>query len=153
RAMETVASGIALGIERKSAEESARDTAERVRLLLDSTGEGMFGLDLDGGCTFCNAAGLEMLGYAGASEVLGKNMHSLIHHSLPDGTPYPQAECPFCVALRAGLPATSDDDYLWRADGTGFPAEYRSSPIRRGDEILGAVVTFLDISRRRGFEE
>ncbi|MDR3633764.1 MAG: PAS domain S-box protein [Isosphaeraceae bacterium] len=153
QAMGTAASGIALGIERKHAEAAIREGSERVRLLLESTGEGIFGLDLDGRCSFCNPAGLKILGYADASELVGKNMHAAIHHSLPDGTPCPEAECPIYSAFRAGRQAFSDDEYLWRADGTGFPAELRCAPIRRGEEILGAVVTFVDISRRRRVEE
>ena len=126
---------------------------ERVRLLLESTGEGIFGLDVDGRCTFCNGAGLKMLGYTDAGEVIGKKMHAVIHHTLPNGTPCSEAECPIAAAFRAGQPVISDDEYLLRADGTSFPAEYRSSPIRRGEDVVGAVVTFIDISQRRRDEE
>ena len=87
--MGTVASGIALGIERKRAESELRESEERVRLLLDSTGEGIYGIDLEGRCTFCNAAALRMLGYDDAAELLGQNMHALIQHTRGDGNPYP----------------------------------------------------------------
>jgi PAS domain S-box-containing protein len=153
QAMGTVASGIALGIERKHAELAAKQSADRVRLLLDSTGEGIFGVDLEGCCTFCNTAGLEMLGYNQVNELVGKNMHSLIHHDAQDRPHDREAECLLSNAFRTGLPAYSDDDYFWRADGAGFPVEYRCSPINEGKKIIGSVVTFLDVTRRRNIED
>lgn len=128
---------------------------ERLALLLDSTGEGMFGVDMAGRCTFINDAGARMLGYA-PGEVLQRNMHALIHHSHPDGRFYPEAECPIFAAFRQGLPCRIDDEVLWRRDGTAFAAEYSSHPIVEstpaGPVTIGAVATFVDISRRKEAE-
>jgi PAS domain S-box-containing protein len=139
--------------ERKRAERELRESEEQFRLLLDSTGEAIFGLDLDGRCTFCNAAFLRLMGYADVRELLGKEMHRLIHHTRADGTPYPLDECHIYRAFRQGEGTHVEDEVLWRADGITFPAEYWSYPVRRGGEVVGAVVTFVDISERRRVEE
>lgn len=120
------------------------------RALLDSTVEGIYGLDRLGLCTFCNVAGLALLGYSDEQEVVGRNMHELIHHHYPDGRLFPEPECPIYQALRHGEPAHSADEVLWRADGSSFPAEYRSHPVAGNG---GVVVTFTDISERRALEE
>ena len=138
---------------RRLSEASVRSSEERVRLLLESTGEGIYGIDLDGICTFCNPACVHLLGYELSSDLLGKNMHALIHHARPDGTPLPVDECLICQALRVGKEAHVSDEVFWRADGTSFFTEYRSHPIRRAGERIGAVVTFADISRRVRAEE
>ena len=124
-----------------------------MRLLLSSTGEAIFGLDTKGHCNFCNPACLAALGYDSVEDLLGRNMHELIHHSWPDGSAYPQEECRINNAFRNGEAAHVEDEYLWRADGTGFPAEYRSHPIIRDKKVIGAVVTFIDITHRREAEE
>lgn len=128
---------------------------DRLALLLESTGEGMFGVDMDGRCVFINRAGAQMLGYAPA-EVLHRNMHALIHHSHPDGRHYPESDCPIFAAFRQGLPCRIDDEVLWRKDGSSFAAEYSSHPIVEqtpdGPVTTGAVATFVDISRRKEAE-
>ena len=120
-----------------------------LRSLLNSTAEAIYGIDMKGRCTFCNRALLEMLGFASSSEVVGRNMHHLIHHSFADGRPAPEQECRIFKAFRQGLPAHVEDEVLWRANGTPFQAEYWSFPQRNGDKIVGAVVTFIDITERR----
>lgn len=134
--------------------QAATDDAWRhqLELLLASTGEGIYGVDLDGRCIFINRAGAEMLGYT-PEEVIGRNMHDLMHHSRADGSHYPSADCPIFQAFRRGQPCRLDGDVLWRADGTSFQAEYSSYPIRDRDRIAGAVVTFVDISERKQAEE
>jgi PAS domain S-box-containing protein len=127
---------------------AAPAATDRLTLLLESTGEGIFGIDLAGRCTFVNRAAAQMLGWR-TNEVLGRNMHGLIHHSRPDGAHYPECECPIFNAFRRGLPCRIDDELLWRADGTGFPAEYSSYPVIEDGEVRGAVVTFVDISERK----
>jgi PAS domain S-box-containing protein len=121
------------------------------RRLLESTGEGIFGVDMRGQCTFVNRAAAEMLGYATAA-VLGRNMHELIHHTNADGQPYPEADCPIFNAFRRGLPCRIDSEVLWRADGSAFSAEYSSHPILDGGAVLGAVVTIVDITARKHSE-
>ena len=139
--------------ERKRAEEALRDREERLALLLDSTAEAIYGLDLQGNCSFCNSSCLRLLGYGRPEDLLGKNIHAQIHHARPEGTPYPEQECRIYQAFRKGEGTHVDDEVLWRADGTSFAAEYRSFPVRRDGELVGSVVTFLDISQRRGLEE
>jgi PAS domain S-box-containing protein len=139
--------------ERKQAEEALRQSEEQVRLLLNSTAEAIYGLDADGRCTFCNSACIRLLGYADPQDLLGADMHRLIHHTRPDGTPYPREECHIYQAFLRGQGTHVEDEVLWRADGVSFPAEYRSYPIRRGEQVIGVVVTFLDISERRRAED
>jgi diguanylate cyclase (GGDEF)-like protein/PAS domain S-box-containing protein len=133
---------------RAAAEEIARASEERARLLLNSSAEAIYGIDLEGRCTFCNPACLRMLGYDDASDLLGKNMHKMIHHSRADRTPLPAQECRIFSAFQSGQGFHADDEVLWRADGTCFPAEYWSHPVRREGQTVGAVVTFLDVSER-----
>ncbi len=132
-----------------AAHQSWRDQLE---LLLASTGEGIYGVDLDGNCVFINRAGAEILGYR-PGQVLGRNMHDLMHHTRADGSHYPVDECPIYQAFRQGESCRLDCDVLWRADGSHFHAEYSSYPIRDGDRIIGAVVTFVDVSERKHAEE
>ena len=139
--------------ERKQVEEAQRESQEQVRLLLDSTAEGIYGLDLDGVCTFSNQSCARLLGYDDPLQLVGKNMHALIHHTRADGTPCPSEECRIFQAFRQGKGTHVDTEVLWRADETSFPAEYWSYPIRRKGEVVGSVVTFLDISQRKKAEE
>jgi len=125
------------------------ESEEQIRNLLNSTAEGIFGLDQNGNCTFSNPSGIRMLGYKNEEDLLGKNIHQLIHHTQPDGSQYPQEECKIIKILQNRTPVHVDDEVLWRADGTSFWAEYRAYPVIRGDEIMGAVVTFIDISERK----
>jgi PAS domain S-box-containing protein len=121
-------------------------------LLLDSTGAGIYGVDLEGRCTFINRAGAGLLGYR-ANELLGRNMHEVMHHSRPDGVHYPVEECPIYNAFRVGKSCRLEDDVLWRADGASFCAEYSSYPIFDQGAITGAVVTFVDITERKLAQE
>ncbi len=123
----------------------------RLQLLLESTGEGIFGIDTDGCCTFINRAGAQMLGWP-TDRVLGMNMHDLIHHTHADGSHYPEADCLIFNAFRQGLPCRIDREVLWRADGSPFSAEYSSYPILDAGAVQGAVVTFVDITKRRRAE-
>ena len=117
-------------------------------LLLESTGEGIFGIDLAGHCMFINRAGAQMLGFEPA-EVLGHNMHDLTHHSHADGSHYPDTQCPIFNAFRQGLPCRIDTEVFWRRDRHPFPVEYSSHPIMDGKQVRGAVVTFVDITERK----
>ena len=91
--------------------------------MLNSTGEAIYGVDLDGSCTFCNPACVDLLGFDDAGDLLGENMHDLIHHTRPDGDLYPREDCRIYLAFREGSGTHVDDECLWRFDGTSFPAE------------------------------
>jgi two-component system, cell cycle sensor histidine kinase and response regulator CckA len=134
--------------DKKRAEMALKESEEQVRLLLDSTAEAIYGLDLEGNCTFCNPACLKILGYEHDRQLLGQNMHRLIHHTRPDGSAYPIAECQICKTFQYGQGVHVDDEVLWRSNGSSFPTEYRSYPVRRAGDIVGSVVTFLDITER-----
>lgn len=127
---------------------SAGAWRDPLALLLASTGEGVFGVDLDGLCVFINHAGARMIGFEPA-ELLGCNMHDLTHHSHADGAHYPVEDCPIFNAFRQGLPCRIDSEVFWRRDGSAFPVEYSSHPILDGGEVRGAVVTFVDITERK----
>lgn len=138
--------------ERKRAEEERQKLVKDRLLLLESTGEGIYGIDLEGRCTFMNRAAGKMLGYQ-PEDLLGKRMHDLIHHARPDGSRYPIEECRIYQSFRSGQGCQVDDEVLWRKDGTAFPVDYSSSPVMEQDAIVGAVVTFTDITERKRSEE
>jgi PAS domain S-box-containing protein len=126
--------------------------SELVRLLLESAPEAIYGIDLAGAATFCNAACLRMLGFESSDELLGQNMHAIMHHTKPGGAPYPAPECPIYQALRTGEATQADDEVLWRKDGSHFSAECWSRPIHAGGKIIGSVVTFIDNTERKRAE-
>ncbi len=138
--------------ERRQAEQALRESDETVRLLLDSSGEGMYAIDLEGVCTLANPACARMLGYDDPAQLIGKPVHALTHHTRGDGSPYPEEECRMSRVMRDGRGAHVDDEVLWRADGGSFPVEYRSHPLFREGRITGAVITFSDITSRREAE-
>ncbi|MFA5083019.1 MAG: EAL domain-containing protein, partial [Hydrogenophilaceae bacterium] len=125
----------------------------RLRLVLDSASEGIYGVDREGHCTFANAACVRMLGYAGEADLIGKPMHATIHHTYPDGRPYPMSACCVRLSTQEGREAHADDEVHWRADGSAFPVEFWAHPIVRDGHIEGAVVTFVDITERKQVEE
>jgi PAS domain S-box-containing protein len=135
--------------ERKRAEEALRESEDKLRLLLDSTAEAIYGIDLEHRCTFCNPACLRTLGYEHVDEVLGKNMHDLVHHARADGTLFPLEECRVHRVTQTGEGVHAENEVLWRANGTSFPVEYWSYPQRRGEEVIGAVVAFIEITERK----
>jgi len=139
--------------DRKQAEEALKKSNTQVRLLLNSTAEAIYGINLEGNCTFINFSCLRMLGYTGIEQLLGRNMHQLIHHSYPDGSPMPVDVCRIFQAFREGKGVHVDDEVLWRADGSCFPVEYWSYPQILDGEVSGAVVTFINITERRQAED
>ncbi|WP_190759849.1 PAS domain S-box protein [Microcoleus sp. FACHB-68] len=145
--------GIATDItERKRTEQEQLRLVNHIQLLLDSTGEGIYGIDLQGNCTFINKTAAQMLGYQ-PNELMGKNMHELIHHSRSDGSSYPTCECPIFCAFHKGMSCHIDSEVFWRRDKTAFAVEYSSYPIIEGEEIKGAVITFVDITERKQAQE
>ena len=120
----------------------------QIQLLMNTAAEGIYGIDMSGNCTFANRACWELTGYENEADLLGKNMHELIHHSFKDKSPYRNEDCKIYKAFRNGLNVHVDNEVFWRADGSCFDAEYHSNPIYQGRSITGAVVTFTDISQR-----
>lgn len=138
---------------RKRSEQALKEKKEEIRLLLDSTAEAIYGLDMNGNCTFCNPACLRILGYQHEEDLIGKHMHTMIHHTRSDNSAYPTEECQIYQTLRKKEGVHIDNEVLWRADGTSFWAEYWSYPVFKGGDLVGAVVTFIDISERKTAEE
>ncbi len=130
-----------------------RESKDNLQLILNSTAEAIYGIDKNGCCTFCNRSCLEILGYSHHDELIGKNMHLQIHHSYKDGKPMSFDECSVLRALRTGKCTHADDEVFWTADGRSFDVEYWSYPQFKDEEVIGAVVTFVDITERRMAEE
>jgi diguanylate cyclase (GGDEF)-like protein/PAS domain S-box-containing protein len=149
--IESAAGLAAIVIERDRAENATRQAEEKARLLLESTTEGIFGLDLEGRVTFINPAAADMLGFE-PEALIGQPIHPLIHHSRADGTPLPSESCSILATLTQGQDCHAASEVLWRRDGSCFPAEYWATPVRRDHHIEGAVVTFHDISARQRAE-
>jgi len=121
------------------------------KLILQAAGEGIYGVNADGITTFVNPAAQRMLGYR-ADELIGQNMHTLSHHSHADGRHYPVSQCPIYSAFSDGAVHHEEHEVFWRKDGTAFPVDYTSTPIRENGRLVGAVVVFRDISERRETE-
>ena len=132
--------------------ENSIDVSQLNRLILDSAGEGIYGLDMEGRVTFVNKAAENMTGFS-TQEMIGHSQHALVHHSKPDGHPYPQKECPIYAAFNDGKIHQVSDEVFWRKDGSSFPVEYVSTPICNDAKLLGAVVVFRDITERKQTEE
>jgi PAS domain S-box-containing protein len=133
---------------RRKVEEEGKRLAVRNALLLDSAAEGIVGLDRDGTISFLNPAGERILGWS-AAELLGKSQHAFLHHTRPDGTPHPEESCGICMTASTGRGHVSQDDVFWRRDGSSFPVEYQSTPVRESEGVVGTVVTFRDVEARR----
>ena len=133
---------------RQWAEWALARSEQRYRVILDSAGEGIYGLDLEGNTTFVNPAAAQMIRWD-PEDLIGKPQHSILHHSHPDGTPYPRESCPIYAAFRDGQVRHVDDEVFWRRDGSSFPVEYVSTPIWEDGRVTGAVVTFRDIEAQQ----
>lgn len=126
--------------------------AQRYRdLILEASGDGVYGVDDQGRTMFANPAAMRLCGYT-LDEMIGRSQHELTHHTRPDGRHYPATECPIYAAFRDGKVHRVDDDVFWRKDGTCFPVDYISTPIIEGGRILGAVISFRDITKRKAAE-
>jgi PAS domain S-box-containing protein len=136
--------------------EESKATVEQLSrqnaLILHSAGEGIYGLDLDGRATFVNSAVAQMTGYT-MEELLGRPIHTMLYHAEADATAHAWEECPVFVTLTTGAVQQHGDSMLWRKDGTNIPVEYISTPIHEGETIVGAVVTFKDITERKRAEQ
>ena len=132
---------------RKQTEEERLKLARYIELLLESTDQGIMGEDTNGRCTIINSSAQRMIGYS-AAEVIGANMHDLIHYRKNDGTPRPIEDCCIHQSLNTGSGCRVSGEVFWRKDGTSFPVEYSSYPITQDGVIKGSVVTFTDITDR-----
>jgi len=131
--------------ERTQAEEEISELQKQLSLILNSAGEGIFGLDNQGNVTFMNRAASLMLGWE-VDELLGKSHHKLVHHTHPDGSNHPEKACPIYMAYRDGVVHYKSNDVFWCKNNTSFPVEYISTPIRDHGMLTGAVVVFRDMT-------
>ena len=139
--------------ERIQARKALMESEARNRHILESAGEGIFGLDMNGHTTFVNPAAGSMLGYS-PEELIGAPMHTLLHHTKSDGSAYPREECPIYATFVDGSTHHVEDEIFWRKDGTSFPVAYSSSPKRDElGQVFGAVVTFADITAKKEVEQ
>jgi two-component system, OmpR family, sensor histidine kinase VicK len=153
--------------EQVRAQDQLRSLSRQSNSILESVGDGIYGIDLDGNCTVINPAASQMIGFK-PEEVLGRNMHDLIHHSRADGTPYPTAECPIQNTLTDLDTVRVSNEVMWRKDGTSFPVEYVARPqiepelegellpgspeAKMGGKAVGVVVAFTDTTDRRALD-
>jgi PAS domain S-box-containing protein len=137
---------------RKQGEIALRESHVQLHSLLDSMAEGAYGVDTMGNCTFANRSFLKILNYENVDEVIGKHIHELIHHSRPDGSPYPVSECRIHHAFQSVLPINASDEVFWRRDGRYLQVEYWSNPIVVDGVVTGAILTFIDITERKRVE-
>ncbi len=133
------------------AQEKLVQAGVHTALILDSTADGLYGLDTAGNVTFVNAACQRLLGFD-EEEMIGRNMHLLTHHSHPDGSPYPAAECPVFKVLRDGGRREQLEELLWRKDGTAMPVELSAAPMTIGGQVVGAIVSFRDVTERQKYK-
>ena len=158
----SISGAVAMGIVGISLQDLARNERKRrqetvaarreVRAVLRGTGDGLIGLGMDGTCSFLNEAGSRLLGYS-KHELKGKSVHKMIHHTRWDGSAYPEDQCPVQLSLESGDTVKILDDFLWRKDGTAFPVQLSVSPMMDGLKVLGAVLTFTDMTEIREAEE
>ena len=136
--------------EQTHAEEELNALMRQRQSILDSVGDGIFGMDMEGRLTFINRSAAEMLGYS-PQDLLGQNMHALIHHSRADGTPYPAEESDIFGSAKREAPLHVGDHVFWRKDGKALPVEYVACPLVEGDHTDGIVVAFTDVTERAGW--
>ncbi len=136
---------------REQAQLLLRQLTRQNESILNAAGEGIYGLDRDGRTTFANPAAARMTGHE-VEELLGRKSHDMVHHTRPDGTPFPVEECEASASIRDGVFHRSDHDVYWRKDGTSFPVEFTGTPIVEDGEVTGAVVVFKDITERKAAE-
>ncbi len=128
-----------------------QEAEQKSRLILEASADGLYGMDNAGNLIFINPAGSRMLGYT-ADDLIGRPVHATLHHTHVDGSPFPTTACPMLLALRNGESARNDDDLFWRADGTPLPVATAVQPMRQAGRVVGAVVSFNDISQRKALD-
>ena len=135
-------------IELAAQQAAIQASEERTRLLLASVSDGIVGLSTDGFVTFANPAAPALLGYE-LDEISNQPIHALVHSKYPDGRPFPREECAMYLTANDGIERTVADEVLWRKDGTSFPVEYSTTPVRKDGQLVGTVIVFRDITERR----
>ncbi|GAA3769321.1 PAS domain S-box protein [Terriglobus aquaticus] len=141
--------------EKVRAEERLLRLTQQSNSILDSVGDGILGMDLDGACTVCNPAAAHMLGFSSeqiATDILGKNLHELVHHHRADGRVYAEHDSPILNAAREHKTVRISSEVFWRADGTSFPVEYVACPITENGDVTGVVVAFTDVTERSALD-
>ena len=133
-------------------EKTLIDKDKEITLILNSTAEGIYGVDLNENCVFVNQTFLNLLGYDSADEVIGKNIHDLIHHSKADGTKNPVSSCAMRATLKDGHSVQHEDNILWRKNGIGIPVVFTSIPKYKEGKLDGAVISFRDITESKKSE-
>jgi len=137
----------------RSTNHALEENKDQLQLILDSAAEGIYGIDLEGNCTFVNKSALHTLGYDDPKELLGKNMHNQIHHTSKEGYSLVKEECSIIAAIKHGKGTHVDSEVFWKKDNKSFPVEYFSYPQKVNGKTLGAVVTFMDITHRKKLEQ
>ena len=145
--LQSIANQVAVALQNARAFTQAEQQRRQNELILGAAGEGIFGVDVEGNHTFVNPAAAEMLGYS-IEELIGNHSHSMWHHTHVDGTPFPKEECPIYFTLKDGI-VHQGEEYFIRKDGTGFDVSFSSRPILEEDRLVGAVVTFADITQQK----
>lgn len=147
----SIASQMGQFMARKIAEAERERIGKELVLILESTSEGIYGVDLAGSITFINRSAARTLGVM-PERVVGKNSHDLFHHTRQDGTPYPESDCPLTQLLQEGRSHSTDLDYFCRIDGSHLAVSYSAVPMFEGAQVSGAVINFTDISEKRQME-
>lgn len=138
--------------ESQEQEDALIEAQETFRQILESAGEGIYGLDENGMTVFVNSAAARMLGYT-KEELVGQSMHSQVHDRYPDQSHYPEELCPMYAAFKKGETHHIIDEVLWKKDGTALPVEYTSTPVYKSGQLRGAVVSFFDRTEREKYEK
>lgn len=135
---------------RKKAEEEKAIYQRQLELVLETAGEGIFGVDRDGNITFVNQAAAKLMGLS-KDELIGRSSHSLFHERLRDGGNYPRHDCPLCKTINDSISRSGQETY-YKADGSAFPIEFTCTAIVEGGVTSGAVIMFRDVTERRRIE-
>jgi PAS domain S-box-containing protein len=133
----------------RASEARLADSEAFAQLLLESTSEAFYSVDATGLTTLCNPAFVRLLGFASMHDAVGRRLHDVIHHSRPDGSPYPVGDCPIYRAASTGRAAHVLDELFYRLDGTPVAVEYRAEPLLHDGVAAGAIVTIRDVTEAR----